>query len=255
MAAPLSEIEDLILTMTRTTRRDDVWAMLVDQMAGYGFDNIMYVVTRFRTLNGMGDLDDAMILSNHSDAFKRGYLDGGLFRESPLVRWAMSNVGSLSWSVIARDAAEGRLSPSMVRVLEFSRRHGVTAGYAISFPRVSNRTGHGIGLNASAMTQAQVDAMWAERGREIELICHVAHLTLLSLPHELHGRALTSRQREVLELVADGKTVQDVATILGRTAATVEKHLRLAREALDADTTAQAIMKATAGNQFYRFET
>ena len=255
MTRPLSDIEELLLALTRITRIDDLWERLVERLASYGFDSVMYVATRFRTINGMGDLDDAMILTNHSSGFRDGYLEGELFRDAPMVRWAMHNVGSLSWSVIARDAAEGRLTPAEMRVVEHNRRHGVVAGYGISFPRVSARTGHGIGLGAGTMTQDEVDAMWEERGREIELVCHVAHLTLLSLPHDLHGRALTRRQREVLELVADGKTIQDVALILDRNPATIEKHLRLAREALDVDTTAQAIMKAMAGNQFFRVET
>ena len=45
-------------------------------------------------------------------------------------------------------------------------------------------------------------------------------------------RALSPRQRESLEWVADGKTTQDVALLMGVSAAMVEKHLRLAREAL-----------------------
>ena len=254
MTRPLTDVEEMLHALTRLTRLDELWKIVVARMDGYGFDNIMYVATRFRTVNGMGDIDDAMILTNYSDGFKDGYLKGGLFRDAPMVRWAMSNVGSLSWSVIARDAAEGRYPPSVMRVIEHNRRHGVIAGYGISFPRISVRTAHGIGLGSTRLTQEEVDALWAERGREIELICHVAHLTLLSLPHDLYGRALSPRQREVLELVADGKTIQDVATILDRNPATIEKHLRLAREALDVDTTAQAIMKATAGNQFFRVE-
>jgi LuxR family transcriptional regulator len=38
---------------------------------------------------------------------------------------------------------------------------------------------------------------------------------------------------------------------MGLTAATVEKHLRLAREALDVDTTAQAVLKASFQNQIF----
>lgn len=254
MATPLTEIELLLLAMTRMTRLETLWETWLSRMASYGFDNVMYAATRFRTVNGTGDLADAMILSNYPAAFQDAYLQGGLFRDAPMVRWAMNNVGTLSWSEIARDAAAGHLPPSVMRVVEHNRRHGVVAGYGISFPRVSVRTGHGIGLGTSTMTQAQVDALWRSRGAEIELICHVAHLTLLSLPYGMHGRTLTARQREVLELVADGKTIQDAATILGRNPATIEKHLRLAREALDVDTTAQAIMKATAQNRFFRFE-
>lgn len=249
-----TQTEALLLRMTRMTDLEKLWQLLMEVLAEFGFDNVMYVATRFKTEHGTGDLADAMILSNYPPDFEAAYLDGGLFRDAPMVRWAMTNVGSLSWSEIARDAAEGRLPPSSMRVIEHNRRFGIVAGYGISFPRVSVRTAHGIGLGSSTMRQGAVDAMWADTGWRIELICHVAHLTLISLPHGMRGRSLTLRQREVLELVADGKTISDVAQILGRNPATIEKHLRRAREALDVGTTAQAIMKATAQNQFFRYE-
>ena len=66
---------------------------------------------------------------------------------------------------------------------------------------------------------------------------------------------LTNRQREVLEWVGDGKTTQDIATIMDLTPATVEKHLRLARESLDVETTAQAVLKASFQNQIFLLET
>jgi LuxR family transcriptional regulator len=39
------------------------------------------------------------------------------------------------------------------------------------------------------------------------------------------------------------------------TPATVEKHLRLARESLDVETTAQAVLKASFQNQIFLLET
>ncbi|WP_371153962.1 autoinducer binding domain-containing protein [Jannaschia sp. 2305UL9-9] len=250
----MTELESYLLSITQVTSLEILWDMHQRRMATYGFDCILYAATRLRTKNGMGDVRDALILSTYPDDFNAEYLDGGLFRDAPMVRWAMSNVGSRSWSEIAADYQEGRLTAGERRVCEFNRRHGIVAGYGISFPRTSERSGHGIGLAARNMTQAGVDELWSRKGQEIELLNLVTHLTILSLPYGTHGRPLTARQREVLELVADGKTVQDVAHVLGRNPATIEKHLRLAREALDVDTTAQAILKASVQNQFYRYE-
>lgn len=101
------------------------------------------------------------------------------------------------------------------------------------------------------MRQHEVDAIWAEHGREIIAINNVTHLRITSMPFASSRRALTPRQREALEWVGDGKTTQDIATIMGLTPATVEKHLRLAREALDVDTTAQAVLKASFQNQIF----
>jgi LuxR family transcriptional regulator len=79
---------------------------------------------------------------------------------------------------------------------------------------------------------------------------NILHLKVLALPYGVRSR-LTSRQREVLEWIGDGKSVQDTAILLGLTPATVEKHLRLARQALNVDTTAQAVLKASLHNQMY----
>ena len=68
---------------------------------------------------------------------------------------------------------------------------------------------------------------------EIFRLNHIAHLKITSLPETNHGRSLTKRQREVLQWVADGKTIQDIATIMGLSLATIEKHLKLARDALN----------------------
>ena len=230
---------------------DTAWTDLLAYLDGLGFDRVMYAATHFQGGRGLGDAHDALILSNYSDRFLRDYVDGGLFRKAPVVRWAARNVGAISWGPITEAAQAGLLSPEEAEVVAYNQRHGARAGYAVSFPRSSSRSAAGIGLGTTRMDQAGVDALWAERGAEVQTVTAAAHLKFIALPHDGRLSVLTPRQREVLELVADGKTVSDVAAILERTSATVEKHLRLAREALNVDTTAQAIMKASLQNQFF----
>ncbi len=138
---------------------------------------------------------------------------------------------------------------------EFNQDYGLEAGYTVSFPTVSSRTKGAISLGArSGVTQESLDALWEKSGRDIALINNVAHLKIQSLPYDNPERELTSRQREVLEWVGDGKTIQDIALLIGRTPATVEKHLRLARDAMNVETTAQALLKATFMRQIYLLE-
>jgi DNA-binding CsgD family transcriptional regulator len=118
-------------------------------------------------------------------------------------------------------------------MMALNARHGLAAGYTISFPMAIKNANAGIGLVAKrGMTQDDADAIWAEHGEIIQIINHVAHLCILQLPAAGQRRLLTARQTEVLELVADGKTMQDIAMLLERNVATVEKHLRGARDAL-----------------------
>ena len=99
------------------------------------------------------------------------------------------------------------------------------------------------------MWQDEGDAIWDKHGLEISVLNNVMHLKLQTLPYS--QRTLTKRQREVLQWVGDGKTTQDIAVLLELTPATIEKHLRLAREALDVETTAQAVLKAAFYNQMF----
>ena len=231
---------------------EDIWAMHVDCMARYGFDRLLYGFTRFRTTNSFGSMDDALVLSNHDQAYLDGFVKTGLFHHAPMVKWAAANEGACSWRWIEAQMRASALTPSEQRVVDFNLRHGITAGYSISFRDVSVRAKGGIGLSVAAgRTQDDADAIWAAHGREIMALNCVTHLRITAMPFASSRRALTPRQREALEWVGDGKTTQDIATIMGLTPATIEKHLRLAREALDVDTTAQAVLKASFQNQIF----
>ncbi|MBQ0749456.1 MAG: LuxR family transcriptional regulator [Roseovarius sp.] len=234
---------------------EELWDHHTRFMAEYGFDRLIYGYTRYRTATSLGDPDDFLMLTNHDPCYTDVFVGDGLYFNAPMVRWALENDGACSWSVLRRMTESGTLTPEERRVVEFNHAHGVTAGYSISFKSLSPRTKGAIALTAAKGTpQSEVDALWERCGEQILALNNVAHLRILSLPYTAPGRALTPRQREVLGWVGDGKTIQDIATIMGLTPATVEKHLRLARQALSVDTTAQAVLKAAFHNQIFFLE-
>lgn len=229
----------------------DVWSLHCDTMAGFEFDRLLYGFTRFRTDDGYGDLRDAIYLSNHAPEYVERFVIDGMFAKSPMFVWAVANVGACSWATYW-DEPE-KLSPTQLEIVRFNRAMGVTAGYTISFAEPSPRTAGGIALCAAeGLSQADVDEIWARSGRVIMALNSVAHMKMTALPHhEVIQTKLSARQREVLKWVGEGKSHQDIATILDVSVATVEKHLRLARERLGVETTAQAVLKASFQNQIY----
>lgn len=230
---------------------EECWSLHTAAMGAFGFDRLLYGFTRFKPPNALGNLDDSLILTNHDPAYVREYIEGGLYRAAPMVRWAAEHVGAQSWSLIAERLATGTPSSDEKRVAELNRRFGVLAGYSLAFRESSVRAKGGIGLCASpGRTQAEVDRLWQVHGRAISVLNTVFHLRASALPY-VTRKMLTPRQRETLEWVGEGKTTQDIAQIMGLTAATVEKHLRLARETLDVDTTAQAVLTASFRNQIF----
>lgn len=249
-------LTDLLSRIVSADRIEDAWAIHTEKMAEYGFDRLIYGYTRFRSGTNLGDLQDALILTNHDPEYVDFFVGEGMYFNGPMVAWAVENVGACSWRMIIEQAMSGQLSPKEMEVMAMNQRMGVVSGYTISFHEISLRAKGAIGMTARrGLTQDDVEDIWAKDGPDIEVINKVMHLKVTQLPHTTwQRRKLTARQREVLEWVADGKTIQDAATIMGLNPATVEKHLRLAREALDVDTTAQAILKASSQNQFFLIE-
>ncbi|MEP3346145.1 MAG: LuxR family transcriptional regulator [Litoreibacter sp.] len=252
----MSSIQDHLNSLISSNSLEEMWQLHTDKMAEFGFDRIVYGYTRFRTGSTLGDLQDALILTNHDAPYVDHFVGDGGYYQGPMVAWAAENVGACSWSYMRDLAMNGKLSQGELEVVALNQRLDVTAGYTISFHDVSMRAKGATGLTARrGLTQDEVDEIWVKSGVDIELANKVMHMKVMQLPHTTgQRRTLTARQREVLEWVADGKTIQDTATIMGLNPATVEKHLRLARETLDVDTTAQAILKASSQNQFFLIE-
>lgn len=241
-----------LLDLTNAPSIEVLWDMHTKKMASYGFDRLLYGFTYYRTETSLGDPNDFLMLTNHDPAYTDVFLGQELYKSAPMTRWAIENEGVSSWRLIGEMAEAGALTDEEMAVVGFNQKMGVTAGYTISFQAVSARSKGAIALTAQkGMSQRDVEEIWVEKGNEIVAMNNVAHLKILTLPFTGFGKSLTKRQREALEWVGDGKTTQDIALLMGLTPATVEKHLRLAREALNVETTAQAVLKASFQNQMF----
>lgn len=232
---------------------EGAWDVVVQHMNNLGFDRMLYGFTRFGTATSFGETDDILVLSNHTKAYLEPYIDQRMYFEAPMHKWAARNTGACSWSRF--NGPDSQLTPAEREMMKFNARHGVTAGVTISFKNISSKVKGAIGLVAKpGMSQRDVDLHLGLRGREIVQMCNVAHLKLTSLTYTTTRGRLTDRQFEALKWVGEGKSIRDIATIMGLKPATIEKHLRLAREALNVDTTAQAVLKLSFQNQFYPLE-
>jgi LuxR family transcriptional regulator len=224
---------------------DAVWTAACRYFACMGFARVTYGLTRFRTERSIGDLDDILFLTTHSPDYTAFYFRDRFFARTPVFRWLATHSGATTWLWVAEKLAAGELTPEEADAVRRNAERGVVAGVSIAFDDPRDRTRGALGLTADAgLTHDDVEAIWQREQTAIQSVAHVMHLKLLSLPARSSRRKLTERQSQVLVWTADGKTAQDIAVILGLSAAAVEKHLRLAREALAVETTAQAVAKA-----------
>lgn len=248
----MSQIRNYLRDLTNAPTAEALWDQHCSKMAEYGFDRILYGFSHFMSATSMGDPEDFIILTNHDRSYMDWFIGEGHFKHAPMVRWALANEGACSWSYLWNEMARGTLTDAEKQIVAFNQSHHITAGYSISFKAMTSRSKGAVALTArKGISQQEIDAVWADHGEDIILMNNVAHLKLLTLPYKFAGRALTKRQREVLEWVGDGKTMQDTAMLMGLTTGTIEKHLRLARESLSVETTAQAVLKASFQNQVF----
>lgn len=246
----MTDLLEFLERINSATSIEPVWQELLVTMEAHGFDRLLYGFTRFKSGYYYGNIEDVLMLTNHPPEYTQHYIGNRLYQTAPMIRWASDNTGACSWSWVNRNRE--KLTPSEQEVVDFNIKMGVTAGWSISFPSASERFRGAIALTArKGMSQDQADAIWEKHGRVLHQMVIAAHNKFITLPYISARRPLTDRQREALEWVGDGKTTQDIATIMGLTQATVEKHLRLARESLDVETTAQAVLKASFQNQIF----
>ena len=212
-----------------------------------------YGLTRFLYDRSIGNPDDVTYLTTAGPEYARRYFAEGLYARTPLYKWTQANVGCCTWAWVREKLDRGELTPDEVDALKQNAEMGISAGVTVSFPVSSARSKGALGLIADVgLTTGDVEGIWARRGAEIQAVAHMMHLKIVQMPSQSRRRNLTDRQREALEWVADGKTTADIALLMQVSLAMVEKHLRLAREALDVETTAQAVAKAAFLNMIFQ---
>lgn len=250
----VSEVLEVLGRIAAAQRIDEAWQQAGRFFAPLGLSRLNYGLTRERTETSIGDLADALFLSTADPEYARLYVRDGFFKRAPVYRWALTHTGLRTWRWVHDDFAAGRLAPEEAEALRINARFGIFAGMTISFPE-TQRTKGALGLTADlGLDHDDVDAILARHRAAIVAVAHMMHLRIITLPASYVRRALTPRQREVLEWVADGKTTQDIAVLMSISAAMVEKHLRLARQALNVETTAQAVAKGTLLNLIFTRE-
>lgn len=224
----------------------EIWDIFIREMAGLGFPGVIYAYRRTvgsGTLSVAGELHYA-IRQEPPDLADQ--IDRMQNLPNWIIRWSAENTGALSYGDMRRAAETGDLRKDEADTRQMFLSLGMRAGYAVSL-RDATMSVHGLlFLNGGlGVRQHEIDAIWQEHGDVIQALCQMVHLRLSNMaPFGPVKTVLSSRQCEVLQWVAAGKTSAEIAIILGLKPVTVEKHLRLAREALDAQTTAQAVMIA-----------
>ena len=239
------------LALAHIVRADcvaDTWRMFCTALEGLGLDLILYGSSRL-PLTRAERLEDTLVLMNGPDDYAETFLNEEFYLQSAAFEWGgRQERGFVTWTEALRQLGS-HPSPKASKINALNASYGVQDGLIGSLNHIiPGRSGVIAVTSSKGMDAAKTERVWTQAGDAIQILSETMHLRIASLPQIGLFPPLTSRQLEVLYWYSEGKLVQDVATIMGISSGTVEKHMRMAREALDAETTAHAVRKATSFN-------
>lgn len=216
-------------------------------MQDYGFEHTLYAA-RFLALPATVMQEDTEIFSNYPRDFVEALQTRRPINGTGISGWSLQNSGSIALHELVAIHSTDPLAEMLVT-------HHLQAGRLISLKDRVLRSHGAVMINPfSKATPEDTESRWSKAHHEIGVLSWVMHMRMATILRRRANTHLTSRQREVLEWSSAGKTVAEIATILGVTPATIEKHLRLARDSLGAGNTAQAILKAHLTHQLFRHD-
>jgi len=176
---------------------------------------------------------------NYPEEWQTRYVNQGFHHRDPTLLTASRSIAPVDWQRLRNEAAFETI---------FRAAHDFhISGQGLTIP-VRGPFGN-VGL--FSVTRKCSDREWKLlkghilgnlQTTAVHLHDHVMKTNLLT--HKLMHPSLSSRETEILQWVAAGKSQQDVADILSISNRTVEVHLRSSRSKLSALTTAQAVGRA-----------
>ncbi|MCB1397212.1 MAG: autoinducer binding domain-containing protein [Rhodobacter sp.] len=241
-----------LASVLTAANQETVWSLTTRFLRDLGFAHAFYGYSPDSRGARLGSPDEYQILSTLAPEVMTEMVECGHYRQSTTFHWALHNAGLALWSMTAEECGVGPEFVVDPTSQEFFLRNHLLTGCTIGFPNERTRGNAVMALvGPPGSSQDSIDQLVHALHDVIFVVGTVAHRTLMTLPFNAPRGRLTQRQREVLEWVAEGKTSADIATIMGISPPTVEKHLRLARETLGVDTTAHALIKAAFLNQVF----
>jgi DNA-binding CsgD family transcriptional regulator len=183
---------------------------------------------------------------NYPEPWKQHYMAHGLHRIDPTLGKASRSIAPVDWRRLERD-------DNFQTVFNSARDFGISQ-HGVTVP-VRGPYGD---IGMLSVTRDCPAPEWDKLARskigELQSLAVHIHDTVMrsdALTRILRHPALSTREKEILQWVAAGKSQQDIGDILSISHRTVEVHLRSGREKLYALTTAQAVGRAIALGLIY----
>lgn len=205
--------DEALKAIQRSSTREELFAFLRDYYRAKGFDALCYMVPS-ATIPGRIEMEDFGYPADWIAKYNEG-----LGIHDPIVSFSMETARIFRWGEVGQHRPLGKDSLSFLDELS---RSSMTDGLALPTYGRAQRVGYfGIGQTRDETILEHCDVL------RLHAVAQRAHARLDEFAEaERPVTALSPREREILHWIARGKSNNDLATILGISAATVATYLQ-----------------------------
>jgi DNA-binding CsgD family transcriptional regulator len=202
-------------------------------LKNYGFE---YHCVSF--LAGAAETLEDVLLSNRlPEEWLKLYIEREYVHDDPAFRYAKTVVRPFRW--FKESPYDPEREPRSAEVVQRARDFGILDGFLIPVASTAGRTGQiWFGGRTLDLPEGQLPAL------HLMAIYAFDRILRLRGPPARHPASLTSREREVLTLVANGKSTWEIGEALHISSRTVKEHMKHLCRKLGAVTRTQAVMIA-----------
>ncbi len=177
--------------------------------------------------------------TNYPDAWKSHYMEHELHMKDPTLKAASRSIAPVDWKRLEKDTNFSKV---------FHQAHDFNlpdVGLTIPIRGPFGETGlFSVSSTLSLPNWKKLKSKVIGNLQAAAVYMHDRVMNSETIMQTLRYPTLSSREIEILQWVALGKSQQDIGDILSISPRTVEVHLRSSREKLCAVTTAQAVGRA-----------
>ena len=179
------------------------------------------------------------LISNYDTLWTGHYLDQGYHKSDPIILRALRDPHTFRWGAEFVSSVSSRFIRNFFHE---AASFGICSG--LTFPMGRWRAGRAALTFASDTHGSDFLVHAPETCGVLRMVAYEFHRhfrRLVAPGYRVNGVALSLRQVQCLEWIAMGKTIAEVAFLLGVARSTAKRHLEIVREKLDVRTTAQAV--------------
>lgn len=241
-----SPYQQILIALEKAQSLQDIWQVAVSYFEQQGISHIIYVYCR----SYQASVKDTILLSTMPDWWVEKYQANGYAKIDPFFKYCCSTYETIKTGVEYYDDYTF-LNERERQLIKEASQTGFRSGASFTMRKMGSGTDFGGWNLGTSLKRAEFDKLYKDKGEKLRIVAMYMHEQINLRLHKDHqevavyqGQELTERQIDCLNLLAKGMRIQQIAEQLNIKAITVDHHIKLARENLQATTREQAIARA-----------